>query len=98
METGKIRDKILEQRALYQQSLQAAEAEAQKIRDVIANISEQEIMLMQSILGEKFFSLSEVDLDRVKNDSAYLNECQEKLDMMIRELHSYLEAEIDVQS
>lgn len=96
MDTSKIRDKILEQRALYQQSKQAAAAEAEKIQATLNSITKEEKSVLQDVLGDDYFDLTTIDLERIKSDETYLQTCQTALDLAIRKLHQHLEAAISV--
>lgn len=96
METSVIRDKLLEQRTIYQQSLKSAKEEAEKFQKIISEISEEQKEEMMRILNDKYFDVTLIDLERIQNDREYLNECSQKFERMILGLHSYLEAELDV--
>lgn len=96
MRTSEIRDRLLEQRALYQQSLRVAEEEAENFRNAMKEITDEQKEEMQRILGAQYFDVSAMDLERIKEDESYLNQCQEKLDKMINGLHEYLEEELSV--
>lgn len=95
METTKIRDTLLEKRALYQQSMQQAEQEAKKFSEIVNSISDEIQMELKSILGSNYVDLSSFDISRMQTDSEYFNSCKEKLNTMILELHKYLEAELN---
>lgn len=96
METSEIRDKLLEQRAIHQQALKAAEEELAVFERVIGSITDEQKEIMIRVLGEKYFDLSIIDLQRLCKDKEYLVECQARFDVMVAGLHSYLEEEINV--
>ena len=95
METREIRDKLLEKRAMYQQSLKAAKANC---RDLIASITEEQVEVMRSILGNSYFDLALIDLDRIQTDEEYFEQCQVRYTQMITKLHDYLEDELNVHN
>ena len=96
METSEIRDKLLEQRAIQQQAIKAAEEELAVFERVIDSITEDQKEIMIRVLGENYFDLSTLDLQRLCKDKEYLACCQSRFDVMVAALHSYLEAEINV--
>lgn len=95
MKTSEIRDRLLEQRALYQQSLKAAEEEKKSFKEVIRGITEEQREIMRKVLGADFLDPATIDLDRIQNDREYFNTCQERYIKMLTELHDYLEAALN---
>ena len=98
METREITDKLLEKRAMYQQSLKAAEEAKANFRDLIESITEEQVEVMRSILGNSYFDLALIDLDRIQTDEEYFDQCQARYTQMITKLHDYLEDELNVRN
>lgn len=96
MDTSRIRDRLLEERTLHQQSVLAAEKEAEKIRNVISGLTDEEVDAARTVLGNDYADLSTMDLELLKKDAAYNEDWQIKIDTMITKLHSYLEASLNV--
>lgn len=96
METSEIRDKLLEQRAIYQQSLKAAEEELKAFSDIIISITDEQYDAMMRVLSDKFYDLRTIDLKRLCKDREYLDDCKTRFETMVTELHRYLEVEVNV--
>mgnify|MGYP004490245773 CR=1 FL=1 len=96
LETSKIRDKLTEQKTLYQRSLQESEAVAAKIENIIASVSDEDVEVVKVATGLDFRLIRSFDLVRMKTDSEYLKECEDRLNEFIQVLHSYLEDALNV--
>lgn len=95
MKTSEIRDKLLEERTLYQQSLRESAEAAKKIQGILDSITDEDCELLQSI-GIDCTKIRFMNLEKVKCNSEYLNACQLELNSVINSLHSYLEASLGV--
>lgn len=98
METREIRDKLLERRAMYQQSLKAAEEAKKSFMELIESITDEQIEIMKSVLGNDYFDLMSIDLNRIQTDTEYFDRCQERYSQMLVKLHDYLEGELNVHN
>lgn len=95
MKTSEIRDKLLTERALYQQSVKESDAAIEVIRNTLQIVSQQDLSIL-STLGVDYENLQKFDLNRMKQDRAYVDECQQYLDNIIHALHHYLEESLNV--
>lgn len=96
METSKIRDRLLEQRALYVASVQRAESAAKRINELIASVSEEDAQIVFNAIGFDYGEIRAFDLERMKTDTEYLKECEARLEEVITALHEYLEGALNV--
>ena len=96
METSKIRDRLLEQRALYVASVQRAESAAKRINELIASVSEEDAQIVLNAIGFDYGEIRAFDLERMKTDTEYLEECEVRLEEVITALHEYLEGALNV--
>lgn len=96
METSEIRDKLLEQRALYAESVRRAEDAANRINELIASVSEDDAKLIQEAVDFDYNTIRAFDLERMKTDAGYLSMCEAQLTELATALHLYLEGALDV--
>ena len=96
MTTGEIRDRILEQRTIYQQSVLTSDREIKRITETIASLDSESLELVKTVLGNDYSDVTKIDLARVKSDKGYAEEWQKRVDLMISGLHGYLEGELNV--
>lgn len=95
MKTSEIRDLLLQERALYQQSLKDSEEAVQKISEVLDGISEEDCELLSSI-GIDYRRVKGIDLERIRTDAEYVAECRQTIDAVILALHDYLRGALGV--
>ena len=96
METSKIRDKLLEQRALYAESVRRAEDAAKRITELIASVSDEDANLVMEAVGFNYEIIRSFNLEQMKTDADYLATCESQLCVLIEKLHKYLEEALDV--
>lgn len=95
MKTQELRDKLMEQRTLYQRSLEVSKDALQKIAESFASITEEQINTLLTA-GIDIRSVLHMDLDRMTTDKEYLLQCEEQLNTVITQIHNYLEETLGV--
>ena len=95
MTSTEIRDRLLEQRTLYNESLRNSAKAKEEISSILGGISDNEVELLLS-QGIDVRCLTTFDLERVQKDPEYLKECEDSLDKVITSLHSFLEEAVRV--
>ena len=96
METSEIRDKLLTQKALYEESVRQSAQAMQNIRNILDSVTDAEIEIIQETVNFDYRYIKNFDLERMKTDSGYLQECTAKLNQLIEALHKYLEEALNV--
>lgn len=96
METSEIRDKLLEKRALQQQAVQQAKLETERFIATAAGLTDGMKEQLMTVLGDKYVDICSFDIEKLQTDAEYAEACQQKIDVMVVELHKYLEAELRV--
>lgn len=93
MTTGEIRDKLLEQRALYNKSVEASAQVLAQLQDTLNAIEDNTV---QTLLGINIDirDIVNFDLERMRSDSVYVQQCESKLKEAILDLHKYLEVSL----
>lgn len=96
METSKIRDRLMSQKALYQKSVEESAIRAAKIKETLDSITEDDINVLREATGVSFTPIKMFDLERMKTDQEYLQTCQTQLEQFTEILHKYLEDALNV--
>lgn len=95
MKTSEIRDKLLEQKTLYQASVERSNVAIEEIKQILGNVTDEDVALLEEI-GVHLAELRTVNFDRLKSDTSYLKQCMLVQKEAIEKLHSYLEGELNV--
>lgn len=84
-----LRDKLLEKQFKYKQELQNAEVAFEEVKKLMTSIESDDIAFLQSNNFDTSV-LQTLELDRLKNDSIYLDEVSENLKKLVHDLHNTL--------
>lgn len=95
MKTSEIRDKLLEQKTLYQASIERSNVAIDNIKQILSSITDDDVTLLGE-LGIDIANLKVIDFERLKSDAGYLEQCLTMQQTIIEKLHSYLEGELNV--
>lgn len=95
MRTSQIRDRLLEQRTLYLNSLEKSKEAITEISRIIDSVTDEQKIMLKNI-GIDYNVIAAFDLERMQKDSEYLNECENNLNHVITDLHRYLEDALNV--
>lgn len=95
MRTSQIRDRLLEQRTLYLNSLEKSKEAITEISRIIDSVTDEQKIMLKNI-GIDYNVIAAFDLERMQKDSEYLNECEKNLNHVITDLHRYLEDALNV--
>lgn len=95
MKTSQIRDKLMEKKTLYVNSLNKSKEAIAEIKQTIDSVTGEQKEMLASI-GVNFSVIESFDLERMQQDEEYLGACDQKLQAVITQLHEYLERELDV--
>lgn len=86
MNSRDIRDKLLKEQALYEQSVIQSKQAISEIKEVIDGITEDSIRIA-SQYGVDLVPLKNMDLERMQTDDEYLKQCIELQQRVSSELH-----------
>lgn len=95
MTTVEIRDKILEQKTLYQKSLEVSAEAKEKIATTLAGIDDNTVNLLLKE-GIDIRGILLIDLDRLQEDAEYAKKCSNDIKVLVNKIHDYLEEAISV--
>lgn len=95
MTTKEIRDRLILERAEYNAAIKAVDEAGKKIEEIITSISDEDAAVL-SKYGMDVSEIAEIDVERCKKDTAYLENCKQLVNALIEKLHCYLEEQFDV--
>lgn len=94
MDIKEIRDKLVEKRTLYNNAVRASQEACSDIRKILSQFSDEEIELLESS-GFGITKLLDVDLDKLKSDSDYLENYRKSLTELMDSISDYLLEELN---
>lgn len=95
MRTSDIRDAMLRQKTIHEQSLAAAEKAMQEMREKFAEINDDDVEMLASKYGIDLHWIKTIDYERLRNDEEYYSVITEKQELAITQLHKMLEEALD---
>ena len=98
MTTSEIRDEMLRQQTIYEQSLAASAKAIDRMRTQFSEISDEDIELLREKYGIDISWIRTIDFSRVQEDKEYRNIFASKQEDAITRLHVLLEEALNVSS
>jgi len=94
MTLKELRDKLVEQRTLYQKSVEASDNACQKIKECLAKFDHDTLEVLRGN-GFDLSNIINVDLNLLRESPEALDAYSQQLDDVVRRLHLFLEKELN---
>lgn len=98
MTTSEIRDEMLRQQTIYEQSLAASAKAIDRMKTQFSEISDEDIELLREKYRIDISWIRTIDFSRVQEDKVYRNTFASKQEDAITRLHVLLEEALNVSS
>lgn len=89
-----IKERLIEKRMLYKQSVAEAASAKVKIQEFIDSVTEEDEHILQECTGLNFNEIRNMDLDLCCVDEEYRNKCVAIQEKFLRTVREYLEKEL----
>lgn len=94
MELKELRDKLVEQRTLHQNALEASEKACKEIREQIQKLREPEVFELLKSIGIDISDIVDADLDDIRKSPEELEKYTKILDSVTSALYEHLKGEL----
>lgn len=96
METKELRAILIEKSALYKDALERANTAQKKIEDMLSTVDTDLLNRLKTTYNVNLDILKDMDLERLKTDSDYMDDVTRKLHTGIQQLREYVERSLNV--